>query len=174
MTARMKVSTLAFLLLGTLLISCAGYRVGNIQGAQMKDVKSIYVPVVINRTYEPGLPVMATNAILRALDNDGTFSSARSKDADAELNVTITEFQRNPLRSSREDTLITTQYEIILVAVVKLTNFRTGEVVLKDRRISGRAEYIVQADAVEVERQYLPLAAENLGYNIVKQVTEGW
>lgn len=174
MTAYKKISLFTSLLLCTALLGCAGYRLGNIQGAQMKDVKSIYIPVITNRTDEPGLPVMTTNAILRALDNDGTFSSARSKDADAELNVTITEFQRNPLRSSREDTLITTQYEIILVAVVKLTNFRTGEVVLKDRKISGRTEYIVQSDAVEVERQYLPLAAENLGYNIVKQVTEGW
>jgi len=162
------------LVLAGILAGCAGYKLGNIQGTQMKDVKSIYVPVVINRTLEPGLPVMATNAILRQLDNDGTFASARSKDADAQLDVTIMTFDRNSIRSSREDTLITTQFRITLTANVTLTNFRTGEVIFKDRKVTGQTEYFVQADAVEVERQYLPLAADNLAYNIVKQVTEGW
>ena len=71
-------------------IGCAGYQLGNIPRADMKEVHTIYVPVVKNNSYEPGLPVMVTNAILRRIDNDGTYSSSRSAAAASEGTIPST------------------------------------------------------------------------------------
>ncbi len=153
---------------------CAGYQVGNIPNSAMSGVRTIYVPVARNLTLEPGLPVMATNAIIRRLENDGTYASARSGGADAELTVTLTEFERVPTRRSRDDVAITSQYRAVLKARVTLVNRVTGAVVIRDREFAGSTEYMVQSDAVEAERQALPLAAQDLANRIVSAVAEGW
>jgi hypothetical protein len=153
---------------------CAGYQVGNIPNSAMSGVKTIYVPVARNQTYEPGLPVQVTNAIIRRLENDGTYMSARTGEADADLVVTITEFDRIPVRRSREDVLITTQYRIALKGVITLTNRITGQIVFQNKDVVGISEYIVQGDAVEAERQTIPLAAQNVADQVVSLVAEGW
>lgn len=140
----------------------------------MKGVKTIYVPAVKNRSFEPGLPVMVTNAILRKMDNDGTFTSARQKEADAVLEVEITEFKRRPVRQTRTDVQITEEYEVTLKAKATLTNLQTGKRIFTDHEVSGKSKYFVQGDAQESERQVLPMAADDLAYNLVKLFTEGW
>lgn len=153
---------------------CAGYQLGNIPSSAMSGVKTVYVPVARNLTMEPGLPVMVTNAVIRRLENDGTYSTARTGSADAELTVTLTHYERVPIRRSRADVAITTQYRAVLTATVTLVNRVTGATVLKDRLITGTTEYLVQGDAVEAERQAMPLAAQDLATRIVAAVAEGW
>lgn len=153
---------------------CAGYRLGNIQGAEMKDVKTIHVPMVKNLSYEPNLNNMVTSAIIRRIENDGTFSSSRSGDADALLEVVVTEVKRVSLRRSRADVQVTEEYELIMEAKATLTNLRSGTRIFTERVVTGRTTYYVQNDQQESERQSLPLAANNLAYNLVKLATDGW
>ena len=44
---------IAIVILTLCLSGCAGYRLGNIQGQEMRDVKTIFVPVAKNQSYEP-------------------------------------------------------------------------------------------------------------------------
>ncbi|MFZ5806370.1 MAG: LPS assembly lipoprotein LptE [Verrucomicrobiota bacterium] len=168
------IKTLPWILFFVTFTGCAGYRVGNIQGSDMQDVKTVYVPTVKNRTYEPGLPVMVTNAILRRLDNDGTFTSARQKGADAILEVEVIDFKRLPLRQTRTDIQITEEYEITLKAKATLTNLKTGKRIFTDYEVVGKSKYFVHGNTQESERQVLPMAADDLAYNLVKICTEGW
>ncbi|MFH1067550.1 MAG: LptE family protein [bacterium] len=156
------------------LMSCAGYRLGNIPSAEMKGVKTIFVPVVKNDSYEPGLPVMVTNAILRRIDNDGTFSSSREGQADATLEVRVTRLTRSPLRRSREDVQVTDEYEVTLEAEATLTNLKSGKRIFTKRKVTGKTRYFVQDNLQEGERQALPSAADDLAVNLVKLVAEGW
>lgn len=171
---RLMVFAVMGMVAGMILSGCAGYQLGNVPNSAMSGVRTIYVPVVRNQTLEPGLPVVVTNAIIRRLENDGTYASGRSGGADAELTVRLTEFERVPTRRSRDDVSITTQYRAVLKAEVTLVNRVTGVTVMKDRVISGASEYIVQGDAVEAERQALPLVAQDLANRIVSAVAEGW
>lgn len=157
-----------------MLMSCAGYRLGNIKSAEMKNVKTIYVPVVKNDSYEPGLPVMVTDAILRRMDNDGTFSSAREGQADATLEIRVTRLVRSPLRRSRVDVQVTDEYEITLEAEANLTNLKAGKQIFTKRKIAGKTRYFVQNNMQEAERQALPSAADDLAVNLVKLMAEGW
>lgn len=170
----MKYTYLLFCALTLIFSGCAGYRVGNIQGGDMKDVKTIYVPVVKNESYEPNLPVITTDAIIRAIENDGTLSSSRQQGADATLEVTIKDMVRTPLRQDRSDIQVTQEYEVALKAVATLTNLRSGKRIFTKREVVGKSKYFVQGNLQESERQVMPMAAENLAYNLTHLITEGW
>ena len=158
----------------TVLSGCAGYRVGNISGRELQGVRSIFVPTVKNDTVEPGLPVMVSNEIIRRFDNDGTLETLQSAQADSELDVTIKRFERRAIRSNRQSALVTETYEITLVAEATFINRKLGRKVFENKEVRGRTEYFVQNNMQEVERQALPLAAEDLANQVVSMVTEGW
>lgn len=161
-------------LLGILVSSCAGYKLGNIPPSEMEGVKTIYVPMVLNDTLEPQLEAMVTNAILRRFETDGTYRHTRSRKADAILEVKVTEFERDPLRSARSNTIVTEEYRITIRAKASLTNLRTGTRVFKDLEVEGDTDFFVNNNLQEGERQAVPLAADKLAYNLVKHCTEGW
>lgn len=166
--------TLALLFSLITLTGCAGYRLGNIQGSDMRGVRTIYVPTVKNYSYTANVPTMVTNAILRRLDNDGTFQSSRSRQADATLEVSVVQVTKNPLRSARTDILLTEEYELVLEAKATLTNLKTGQRVFTDRLVKGRTTFYIQQNGQEAERQALPNAADQLANNLVSLITEGW
>lgn len=153
---------------------CAGYRLGNVPYAQMEGVRTIYVPVIKNDTYEPSLQVMTTNAVLRALHQDGTYQSSRLGQADATLEIKITAFERRPVRVSRDNVRATDQYRVTLTTQSTLINHRTGTKVFTDLTTTGETDFFVQDDIQEAERQAIPLAAEDLARKLVNQITEGW
>jgi hypothetical protein len=170
-------AALALLILASGLLftsACAGYRLGNIPYKQLEGVRTIYVPVVKNDTYEPGLQVMTTNAVIRALNNDGTYQTSRIANADATLEVKIVKFERQPVRLSRDNVRTTDQYRIRLVAQATLVNHRTGTKVFTDLRATGETDFFVQQDIQEAERQAIPIAADKLARLLVNQITEGW
>jgi hypothetical protein len=158
------------------LMFCAGcgYRAGNISGREIQGVRSVYVPTVKNETIEPGLQTMTTSAIIRRFDNDGTLETLASAVADSELEVTIKKIRRIPQRQVRENVVLTSQYEVLLEAEMTFVNRRQGRTVYKNIPVTGETTYFVTGDMQENERQALPLAAEDLAKNIVKQITEGW
>ncbi len=163
------------LTLGTWMFTgCAGYRVGSIAGAELQGVRSIWVPPVRNKSLEPALPGLATNAIRRRIDNDGTLENTSDAQADAVLEVTITRIERDPVRNARNDVLLAAQYDVKIHAVATLTNRRLGRKIFENRPVSGRTHYYLQADSQEVERQAMPLATEDLAQHVVSMVTEGW
>ncbi|NJK93314.1 MAG: LptE family protein [Blastochloris sp.] len=165
---------LPLLALTLLLGACAGYKLGNIPSADMQGVQTIYVPVAKNDSYEPGLQVLTTNAVIRQLETDGAYRSARLDQSDASLEVTITRLERSPKRVQRDNVVATQEYTLTLSAKFTLTNHSTGKKVLENVEVSGQTDYFLFNDVQEGERQALPLAVDKLAYEIVKQVTEGW
>ena len=166
--------SLAFIFV-TLLGSCAGYKLGNVPYAEMKGVEKIYVPIVHNQTYEPGIQVMVTNAIIRRFNQDGTYETGRLAEADATLEVVLTDFKRDSMRRARSNSLVTEEYRLNLHAIATLTNHRTGQKLFDQEVVIGDTSIYVNENRMqENERQAMPLAAEALAYEIVRRVTEGW
>jgi len=153
---------------------CAGYHVGNIQGKQVQGIKRIYVPIVKNQTYVPDIETEVTNAILRKIDNDGTYESSRSKNADAILEVTVTEIKKVPTRRSNLNLQLVEQYQVNLQVKATFTNLRTGQRIFTDKVIQGSTLMLVQDDPVEGERQAIPSAADDMAANLVSLISEGW
>jgi hypothetical protein len=173
MTALLSRVFLLLPLLG-LLSGCAGYRVGNISGRDLQGVHSVYVPVVRNESLEPDLQMVATNAIIRRFESDGTLSVNQDANSDSELDVTITDIQRQAIRSSTSDVLLTSEYQLTIEAKATFINRRLGRKIFENVSVSGSTSFFTQADINEGERQALPLAAIDLANNTVSLVTEGW
>lgn len=154
---------------------CAGYRLGNIGGAEIQGVKSVYIPMAKNETItSPEVQAQVTNAVINRFDADGTLKTVQSINADSELNITVIRFERNPLRGTRSDVLVTAEYELQIEAKIVFINRRTGQTIINGERIRGVTSFFVVQDLVEGTRQAVPLAAENLAYNITRRITEGW
>ncbi len=163
------------LLVALLFTSCAGYQLGNIPYEELKGIKKIYVPVVHNETFEPGIQVMVTNAIIRKFDQDGTYKTGRARESDATLEVKITDLKRNALQRARQNELLSEQYRITLVAEVTFLNHLTGQKFMEKAEFSGETDFFLSTNRVqEGERQALVLAAQDLADNIVRELTEGW
>ena len=156
------------------LAGCAGYRVGNISGRELQGVRSIYVPVAKNASLEPDIQVVATNAIIRRFDNDGTLEVNPSPSADSELDITITNVLRTPIRSSTSDVLVTAQYQLTIQAVATFTNRKLGRKIFENTQVQGSTTFFTQADIPEGERGGGGGGGEELANNAVKLVTEGW
>ena len=154
-----------------ILTGCA-YHFGNVPSQEIKGIESINVPVVINETYEPGIGVLVTDTLIQRFHSDGTLTVKREGNADAILEVKLTEFRRSPLRSTRNDTRVVAEYRVFLIAEVKLK--RIGGPTIFSEKISGETEFFIGNDLQEGERQAMGLAAEDLANNIVLRVTEGW
>ena len=157
-----------------LLSGCFGYRVGDISGRDLQGVHSVYVPVVKNASLEPDIQMVATNAIIRRFESDGTLSVNQTQDSDSELDVTITDVQRLPIRSSTSDVLVTAEYQLTIVGKATFINRRLGKKIFENVGVNGSTSFFTQADINEGERQALPLACIDLANNTVKLVTEGW
>jgi hypothetical protein len=171
---RMKKNLLFILTTSFLIIACAGYHLGNVPNPEMKGVKTIYVPIVKNESFEPSLSVMTTDAILHRIDNDGTYTSSRQREADAILEVRITDVKRTPIRMSRSDIENVDQYQITIQAAATLTNLKAGKKIFENKLVTGSNTYFVSTAMQEAERQSLPAAADDLAQHLISMVTEGW
>ena len=140
----------------------------------LQGVKSVYVPVVQNQSLEPDIQMVATNAIIRRFESDGTLAVDPTASADSELDVTIVDVVKSPVRSSTTDLLVTSEYQLTVRARATYVNRRIGRKIFENVSVAGETMFFAQADVNEGERQALPLACLDLANNTVKLVTEGW
>ncbi len=169
-----------FLPLAALLFgSCAGYHVGPIKPTRMAKVTTIAVPSFKNDTLLPRVEVLLANAVIKQLQQDGTYRIVRENEADAIFQGHLEQVVRRPARSVRGNVLLTREYLLTLRCTYEVTDRVTGAIL--DRRAAlGQATFFVSgtdaiaADLTQDERQAIPIAAENLAKDIVSHLSEGW
>lgn len=158
---------------------CAGYQVGPIKPTPMKNVQRICVQNFKNDTLEPRVEVLLTNAVIKQIQQDGTYEVTDEAHADVILTGTLNELIRRPARSFRSNILQTREYQLYLRGRFTVTNINTG-VVLENRPFTGTTSFFVTgsspiaADSNQDERQAIPLAAEDMAVRMVSQISEGW
>ncbi len=92
------------------LVACAGYQIGPVKPKIMEGVHTIAVPTFKNDTLETRIEVPLASAVIKQLQQDGTYKVVREKDADAILEGTLDEIRRRPARSVRGNVLQTREY----------------------------------------------------------------
>ncbi|QSR85248.1 LPS assembly lipoprotein LptE [Methylacidimicrobium sp. B4] len=166
---------LVLLLLAALLGGCSGgYRLGTVGGKQMHGLRTIWVPTVRNKTVIPQLQSMVTNEIIQAFDNDGSLRTVGPEEADAELDVTLTDFTRMPIRPEVLDPLTTAEYRFVLIGSATLLNRKLGRKTLNGVGVSGSSFFFTQINSPEAQRQVMPWVAQDFAKRVVVLVTEGW
>ena len=162
---------LSVALAATLLNGCAGYQLGSMLP---DDIKTVYVPAIVNRTTEPLVEIQATQALLRELQTDGSLKIASETEADSILEVTLRRFRLQPLVYSAEDRSRPAEYSVVLTASAKLIRASTGEVLVNEPNILGDFFVPFASDLTSAKRQALPDVTRDLAHDIVEAVVEAW
>ncbi len=139
----------------------------------MKDVHTIFVPVFRNNTLQPQIEGIVTDTVARQFQQDGTYALSSHDNADVILNCTIERITRTPARSVTGNVLLTTEFDLSLLASYQLVDRRTGKV-LDSGQANGTTSFFVGNDITQDERQALPLAAEQLAVRLVSTAAEGF
>ncbi len=177
MTKIARCASLLLLLCG--FAGCAGYQLGPVKPKSMRQITTIAVPSFKNETLEPRVEVLLANAVIKQIQQDGTYRIAKDSDADAILECTVEEIVRRPARSVRGNVLQTREYTLVIRGRYRVLD-RVNGTQLDGRSFSGQTSFFVTgtnniaADVNQDERQAIPLAAEDMAVRLVSQISEGW
>lgn len=185
----MLASTATFMMAG-----CSGYQLGSVKPSVYQGIHRIHIPTFENETLEPRVSVVTTNAVIKQLQLDGTYTISSKETADAVLKATITDIERKQLRSAVTDTLRTTEMKFFMVISWSLVDPKTGEKLaysegedlndtniddtsnLRNRpgRVVGQTILFRDPNFQLSERNAVPLAAEDAAKQLVSQIAHGW
>ncbi len=161
------------------LCGCAGYQLGPVKPKLYADVKTIAVETFKNDTLEPRVEVLLANAVIKQIQQDGTYRVTSEKEADVVLQCTLEGIDRRPARSVRGNVLQTKEYVLELIVRYKTIDCRTGRE-FEHRKVEGTTSFFVSgsnvlaADVGQDERQAIPIAAEDMAVRLVSMLSEGW
>jgi hypothetical protein len=165
-----------FLLLASaclLLPGCAGYTLGAHKPAHLSKITKIAVPTFENLTLEPRLAVLVTNAVIKQLQNHGSYQIVSKSEAEAVLQGKITNINRTQFRSDINNVLRSSQIMATLFCPFSLTETSTGKL-LHNGYATADSYIILDANLQLSETQLLEDTAQRLAFSLADQVSEGW
>ncbi len=161
------------------LAGCAGYQIGPIKPKPYKNITTIAVPSFKNDTLFPRVEVELANAVIKQIQQDGTYTVTDEKHADAILECTLDSIVRRSSRSVRGNTLQSREYTLTMRVIYSVKDTRTGAEI-DHRNVTGTTNFFVNgsstlaADVNQDERQAIPLAAKEMAVRLTSLISEGW
>jgi hypothetical protein len=161
------------LLLAGWLAGCASYTVGPIPPTYMKGVHHIAVPVFRNVTIHPDIEALATTAVIKQIQQDGTYEVTGVDQADAVVDGTIASVSRTKARSLQGNVLASSEFNLRVTINFRIEKAGTTQVI-GQRNVEGVSSFFVGNDAATQERQAIPLAVEDAAVQFTSYLSEGW
>jgi outer membrane lipopolysaccharide assembly protein LptE/RlpB len=137
-------------------------------------IRIVHVPVLVNKTAEPGIEDFITQALTQAVVQGARVRiAANAQQADATLEGSIVEYRLSSLSFDRNAN--TTSYRLTIALALTFTDLKQKRVLWKQDRIEERADFqvsgqvtqslareelAVQRAAVEVARAIVSFAFE--------------
>jgi len=157
----------------TFLSSCSSYRLGNNKPVKYKNIETIAVPIVQSDVLKPKLQSLVTNAIIRSIQEKGSFKIAKEKNSDATLNIKIINIERKQLRASRENVLRTTEMEFIIEIEYRVLSNLDG-VTIERGNVKAKSSSYLNPNFQLTENHSLRDAAEKLAISLANKLSEGY
>lgn len=154
------------------LTGCAGYTLGPTPPTYMKGIQRVAVPIFKNVSITPDVEAVTTTAVIKQIQEDGTFQVTGVDQADAVVNGTITEVDRTKARSLQGNVLASAEFNLVVTIVFRIQR-PTGQI-LADRKIQGTTSFFVGNDIASQEREAIPLAVQDAAVQFVSFLSEGW
>jgi outer membrane lipopolysaccharide assembly protein LptE/RlpB len=159
-------------LLFSLLAGC-GYKLGEIRPTPMRTIRTLSVPNFKNMTYEPNVETLLADTLIKVLQQDGTYTIVDTNRADAILECTLRQIERRSVRSVQNNVLATAEFELVL-EVTYIVIDRVTAATLLEGRVRGSTTFFSGNDLQTIERQAIPLAAQDVALQLSTQISEGW
>jgi hypothetical protein len=162
-----------FLILLGCLTGCVGYTLGPLPPTYMKGVHRIAVPIFKNTTIAPDIEALATTAVIKQIQQDGTYEVTGADQADALVIGTIYSVNRTKARSLQGNVLASSEFNLRVTIRFLIEKAGTGEIV-GQRDVEGVSSFFVGNDIFSQERQAIPLAIEDVATQFTSYLSEGW
>jgi hypothetical protein len=139
-------------------------------------IKSVHVPVLVNKTAEPGIEDFITQALTQAVVQGARVRIARSaQDADAILEGSIVEYRLSSLSFDRSANV--TSYRLTIALDLTFKDLKQNRVIWKQDRIEERADFQVAGQVTQTlarEEVAVQRAAVDVARAIVSFAFEGF
>jgi Lipopolysaccharide-assembly len=154
------------------LVGCAGYTLGPTPPTYMKGVKRVAVPILKNTSITPDVEALTTTAIIKQIQEDGTYEVTGVDQADAVVNGTIVAVDRTKARSLVGNVLASAEFNLRVTIYFRIE--RPGGLLIAERKILGDTSFFVGNDIASQEREAIPLAVQDAAAQFVSFLSEGW
>lgn len=131
-----------------LLLTGCGYRFAGQVNNLPDDVRTLYVELFVNRTFEPYLENRLTDQVVEEFARHRTLRTVERKKADASLSGIIKSYVTGPVSYDRDDEITEYRSKLTLLATVRRTD--TGKVLWKGA-LSWTEEYPASDDKIVQE-----------------------
>jgi hypothetical protein len=152
-------------------VSCTGYQLQTGRPQALTHVKKISVPLFENKTLVPRGEALATNSVVDAITNDGTYRIASLREADAVLEGTMESITYSQVRSTRLDTLRSEEMENTVTLRWQLLDASTRKV-LSTGKATGSSRFAIDANQQTARQNALPDALQRAATQVVGRLTD--
>jgi len=132
---RLRVLALAVALLG---LGACGY---SFRGTLPSHIKTVAVPIFLNRTQEPGVDSIITNAVAQAFVTNGRLRVVRLADADAILDGEIMSYSVSPI--AYDQSLNIQLYRLVVVLNLRMRDMKRKTVLFQQTGVTEQADFRV-------------------------------
>lgn len=151
-----------------LVVGCAGTY--SWKSSVPKDMRTVSVPVFVNKTSMPELGAIMSRQLLREFQREGTFSLVRNDDSAVEVQGEIVSASNNRLAYSRRSGLCISGYNFEVTARVSVIDHKNGRVIIDNKSYTGCAPMTASDDLMNAARNVSGAAADDLARQIVDDV----
>ena len=157
-----------------LLVSCAGYQLGESKPKSLARVKTIAVPMFSNSTLFPRAEVLATSAVAAAIVQDGTYRIAKLDQSDAILEGKLESIKYSNLRGTRLN--ISRPEELVNTVTIQWTlrDSRDPTKILANGKSSGSSQFFAASNLQTARNNALPDALQRAGVALVSVIANGY
>lgn len=135
-----------------------------------KDMRTVSVPVFINKSGIQEVGTVATTQILREFQREGTFKIARNGDAAIEVQGEILAAYSGALASSIRSGQRVVGYDYKILALVSVIDHKNGRVLVNNKTYTGSAPLTARDDVINAMRGASGAAANDLARQVVDDI----
>lgn len=156
------------IMLASSLAGCASY---NWKSTVPKEKRTVFVPVFRNDSEVTELGNVVTRQILREFQREGTFRISTPEDCALEIQGVISSTSLRRVNSSlRDNSNRRTERRFTVEAKVSFIDKKTGEVLVNDRKYTGRTTFYGDYDVLTLQRNASGRIAEDIAGQIIDDV----
>ncbi len=156
----------AFGLLFLLFCGCAYYSTSATGGS---GIRSLAIPLLDNRSLEPGIQQSLTDTLIQAFVSDGALRVVDEDQADVVLRGTVVEVREAPFTYGQA----ADQYQISVFLDMTCYDTRQKKALWEEKRLRGYGVYDAAQRREEARREGLGQAFEMLARDIVDRTQVG-
>ncbi|MBI2207130.1 MAG: LptE family protein [Candidatus Rokubacteria bacterium] len=145
----------------------------SLRGTLPSHIKTVAVPVLVNRTPEPAVEGLLTRAIVEAFSTNGRLKIVSPEDADAILDGEVTGYALDSI--AFDPAANVRQYRLTVTLNLRFRDMKRNEVLFQQSGVQERADFQVLgavADTISREESALRLAAVDIARAIVTLAVE--